>query len=64
VPSDFYLLGKLKGALAGQKCESTEELFGDQGVTDSIGLAELETIFEVWEQRLHECIQIKAESIA
>jgi hypothetical protein len=38
--------------------------FGDQEVTDSIGRLELEPVFDAWEWRLGECIQMKSEYIA
>jgi hypothetical protein len=64
-PSDFYLFGKLKGALAGQECESTEELLlMIRGVTDSTGPGDLEPVFDAWERRPNECIQTKGEYIA
>jgi hypothetical protein len=47
VPSGIYLLGKLKGALAGHEFESTEELlFVIEGVTGSHGEAELEFVLD------------------
>jgi hypothetical protein len=33
-------------------------------VTDSIGPAELESIFDVWEQRFSRCIQMKDKYVA
>jgi hypothetical protein len=62
-PSDFYIFENPKGVLAGQELDSTEELLlVIRWVTDSIGQAELESIFDAWERRLSECIKMKDES--
>jgi hypothetical protein len=37
--------------------------FGDQGVRDFIGRAKPESIFDAWEPRLNESIQMKGEYI-
>jgi hypothetical protein len=38
--------------------------FGDQMVTDSIGRAESESVFDAWERRLSEYISMKGQYIA
>jgi hypothetical protein len=64
-PSDFYLFGALKRSLAGQEFESIEELLlAVSGATDPIGLAGFESVFDAWERRLRECIEMKGEYIA
>jgi hypothetical protein len=64
-PSDFSLFEKLKGSLAGQEFESTEELLlAIREVADSIGRAELESVCDTWKQRLSGCIQMKGGYVA
>jgi hypothetical protein len=63
--SDCYLLGKLKGAFAGGEFVPTEELLlAIREVIESIRPAELESVFDTWERRLFQCIQIKGEDIS
>jgi hypothetical protein len=64
-PSDFYLFGKLKDAFTRHEFESPQKLLlAVRGVTGSIGPAELKSVFDTWERRLSECIQMKGEYIA
>jgi hypothetical protein len=37
--------------------------FGDEAVTDSIERAELESVFDVWERKLSDYIDMKGEYI-
>jgi hypothetical protein len=48
----------------GTNSSPQKNLFGHQGVTDSIWLAELESVFDTWEQRLSESVQMNSEYIA
>jgi hypothetical protein len=65
MPSDRYLFGTLKQALVGRKFAYTEELLLlIRGVTDPIGWAGFESVFDAWKQRLSECIQMKSKCIA
>jgi hypothetical protein len=62
--SEFHLLGNLKGALAGQEFDFTEQfLLAIREVTGSIGRAGPESVFDAWERRLSECVQMKGEYI-
>jgi transposase len=64
-PSDFYLFGKLKGAFAGPEFVSTDKLLLPiRELTGSIERAELESVFDAWEWRLRQCIQMKGEYVS
>jgi hypothetical protein len=59
---DFYLFRKLKGALARQEFDSTEQfLLAIREVTESIGRTERESAREGRERRLSEWIEMKGE---
>jgi hypothetical protein len=63
-PSVFHLFRTLRDALARQEFESTEELLlAIMAVTGSIGRAGLESVFDAWQRRLNECLQMKGEHI-
>ena len=63
-PSDFYLFGKLKGQMAGSEFESTEDLLATiRLLTNAISREELESVFQEWERRLEECIQIGGDCV-
>jgi hypothetical protein len=60
-PSDFYLFGKLNGALLGKNLSPQKNSFWGSGVTDSIGRTSLESLFDAWKRRLSECFQMRSE---
>jgi histone-lysine N-methyltransferase SETMAR len=63
-PSDVYLFGKLKWALAGQEFDSTEPfLSAMRGITHSTGRGELESVFDAWERGLSQCIQMGGDYV-
>jgi hypothetical protein len=63
-PSDFYLFGKFNGTLAEQKFSSTKQLLlAIREITNSIGRDELKSVFDAWEHRLSQCIQIDGDYI-
>jgi hypothetical protein len=63
-PSDFDLFGKLKGQMAGSEFESTEDLLATiRQLTNAISREELESVFQEWERRLEECIQIGGDCV-
>jgi hypothetical protein len=64
-PSDFDLFGKLKGAFAAREFGFTEEfLVAIKEATGSIERAELESVFDAWERRLGQCIQMKGKYVS
>jgi histone-lysine N-methyltransferase SETMAR len=63
-PSDFYLFGKLKGALMGAEFADEQSLFdGVLRVLASISRDELEAVFAEWLMRLDKCIQIGGDYV-
>jgi histone-lysine N-methyltransferase SETMAR len=63
-PSDYYLFGRVKGALTGQTFASPEEL--RHAIIDfvsSIPRDELDRVFVEWERRLKECIANMGEYV-
>jgi hypothetical protein len=61
-PSDCYQFGKLKGGLAGHEFDFAEQLLlAIREATDSIGRAELESVFGAWERTSRDFIQMKGD---
>jgi hypothetical protein len=64
-PFDFYLVGKLKGQMAGSEFESTEDLLTTiRLLTNAISREELESVFQEWEKRLEECPRIGGDDVS
>jgi hypothetical protein len=63
--SYFHLFGKLKEQMAGSEFESTEDLLATiRRLTNGISREELESVFQEWERRLEECIQIGGDYVS
>jgi histone-lysine N-methyltransferase SETMAR len=63
-PSDFYLFGKVKHLLMGQKSESADEILqGIARILHSIPRGELDSVFKEWERRLERCITVDGDYV-
>jgi hypothetical protein len=63
-PSDFYLLGYVRGLLRGESFEAGERLsWGVEGILGSFEKWTLTKVFLEWMTRLERCIEINGDYV-
>jgi hypothetical protein len=63
-PSDFYLLGHVKGLLRGESFEARERLLSAvEGIVGSFEKSTLTKVFLEWMTRAERCIEINGDYV-